>query len=57
MIGMQSVSPYYTGSVSNIGVIGVPFDRGQKINSEFHGGPKAIREGGLLKELATFNGM
>lgn len=53
----QEAVQYSTRCGDKIGIIGVPFDRGQKINTEFHGGPKAIRDGGLLKELTTFNGM
>lgn len=48
---------YSNGVDSRIGIIGVPFDRGQKINTDIHEGPKAIREGGLVCELTSFNGM
>lgn len=42
--------------VLRVGIIGVPFDRGQKVNTDFHEGPKAIRDGGLVAKIREFNG-
>lgn len=53
---LQQMARYTNSCDSRVGIIGVPFDRGQKINTEFHGGPEAIRDGGLVKQLTTFNG-
>lgn len=52
----HNVARYSTDFANKVGVIGVPFDRGQKINTKFHEGPKAIRDGGLVTELTSFNG-
>lgn len=46
-----------SGSLTNVGIVGVPFDKGQRINSCTHMGPKAIRDGGLVEEIKLFNGM
>lgn len=42
--------------VTRIGIVGVPFDKGQKVNSVVHEGPKAIRDGGLIEHIQEFNG-
>lgn len=55
-VQQQCCVQYTTGCVKRVGIIGVPFDRGQQINTEFHEGPKAIRDGGLIDELTEFNG-
>lgn len=54
--GFQPFAKCSTGCGDNIGIVGVPSDRGQKINTEFHRGPQAIRDGGLIEELTAFNG-
>lgn len=43
-------------AVRKVGIIGVPFDKGQTVNSVFHEGPKAIRDGGLIAKIVEFNG-
>lgn len=50
---------FSTVSFANkVGIIGVPFDKGQRINSSNSKnlGPKAIRDGGLISEIKLFNG-
>lgn len=42
-------------SKSSVGLLGVPFDKGQG-KSGVALGPDAIRNGGLVKELLEFNG-
>lgn len=43
-------------AVRRVGIVGVPFDKGQKINSTIHEGPKSIRDGGLVAHIREFNG-
>lgn len=56
---MISLCRFSTVSFTNkVGIIGVPFDKGQRINSSNSKnlGPKAIRDGGLVCEIQLFNG-
>lgn len=43
-------------TVKQVGIVGVPFDKGQRICSSDHLGPRAIRNGGLVEEMKLFNG-
>lgn len=54
-----AIRPYCSSSssVKQVGIVGVPFDKGQRICSIDHLGPKAIRDGGLVKEIKLFNGI
>lgn len=56
---MISLCRFSTVSFKNkVGIVGVPFDKGQRINSSNskNFGPKAIRDGGLISEIRLFNG-
>lgn len=41
-------------SLTKVGIIGVPFNKGQKLNGVAYG-PNAIRNGGLIENIKEFN--
>lgn len=48
---VQLKNQYHSGNVTKIGIIGVPFDKGQP-KLGVANGPKVIREAGLVEHLS-----